>query len=145
MRGDAAGARPARPRDQDDDRPSPGAVPRHCDPRMARAAPRCRDAHPRPRMGVDANARGMAIPRATPTSPARCARATRPAVSGCASGVHAARRMAVMRPSPIVAVALVLAASACRTAVPAKPVTESVDRARAVVVYVPLTPEILVV
>ena len=48
------------------------------------------------------------------------------------------------RPSPIVAVALVLAASACRTAAPAKPATESMDRARAVVVYVPLTPEILV-
>ena len=43
------------------------------------------------------------------------------------------------RPSRIVAVALVLAASACRTAAPAK-----MDRARAVVVYVPLTPEILV-
>ncbi len=43
------------------------------------------------------------------------------------------------------AVALVLALSACRTAAPAKPATESMDRARAVVVYVPLTPEILVV
>lgn len=48
------------------------------------------------------------------------------------------------RPSRLVAVALVLAATACRTAAPAKPATESMDRERAVVVYVPLTPEILV-
>ena len=49
-----------------------------------------------------------------------------------------------MRRSPIVAVTLVLAASACRTAAPANPATESIHRARAMVVYVPLTPEILV-
>jgi hypothetical protein len=45
----------------------------------------------------------------------------------------------------VVAVSLALAVSACRTAAPVKPATEGIDRARAVVVYVPLTPEMLVV
>jgi hypothetical protein len=44
----------------------------------------------------------------------------------------------------LAAVALVLILSACRTAAPAQRATESMERASAGVVYVPLTPEILV-
>lgn len=49
------------------------------------------------------------------------------------------------QPSTIIAVALALAVTACRTAAPAKPTTDGLDHVGTVVVYVPLTPEMLVV